>query len=133
MAAETAKEETPAPVTVAEGGRGSSEANDKNTTQNLQYGTAFFEQLQKAVSPERKPRTHHPLERPGQQAPANSRCVGLDQPVIHDVLGWINPSLRHMAQAVDQFADLRSAGLRSWINIVQGLGIKLETNWNQRL
>ena len=41
---------------------------------------------------------------------------------IHDVLGWLNPSLRHMAQAVDRFTDLRSAGLRPWINIVQGNG-----------
>ncbi len=41
---------------------------------------------------------------------------------IHDVLGWLNPSLQHMAQAVDWFADLRSAGLRPWIDIVQGNG-----------
>ena len=41
---------------------------------------------------------------------------------IHDVLGWLNPSLRHMAQAVDRFTELRSAGLKPWINIVQGDG-----------
>ena len=38
---------------------------------------------------------------------------------ILDVLGWINPSLQHMVQAVDRFADLRHAGLKPWIAIVQ--------------
>jgi hypothetical protein len=266
MAAKAAQEETPAPVTVAKGGRGSSGANDKNSTQNLQCGTALFEQFQKAVSAERMAAyTGEPGEGVTPECVAMARyllnmalCDSLYAPLhfceiglrnaihlelsrltqrhdwydcpsfeltlwaktevartkqkiiedhkqvtpdraisklnfgfwtslfeshyeqrtdflptgikgvfpympkklhrrkerkadlekirqlrnnifhheriihwkdldsrhqqIHDVLGWLNPSLRHMAQAVDRFTDLRSAGLKPWINIVQGDG-----------
>ena len=49
MAAETAQEETPAPVTVAKGGRGSSGANEKNSTQNFPDRPANLATVQKAV------------------------------------------------------------------------------------
>ena len=266
MAAETAQEETPAPVTVAKGGRGSSGADDKNSTQNLQFGTAFFKEFQKAVSQERMaaytgeagegvtpeclamaryllnmalceslyaplhfceiglrnaihlelssqnqrqdwydsphfaltPWAQTEVTRAKQKIMEDKKSVTPDRVIsklnfgfwtslfeshyeqrtdflptgikgvfpympkklhrrkerkadlekirqlrnnvfhheriihwkdldsrhqqIHDVLGWLNPSLRHMAQAVDRFTDLRSAGLKPWINIVQGDG-----------
>ena len=41
---------------------------------------------------------------------------------INDVLGWIDPSLQHMVQAVDRFAGLRREGLKPWIDVIK-------TNW----
>jgi len=42
MAAETAQKDTPAPVTVAKGGRGSSKAKGENFTQSFQLGNALI-------------------------------------------------------------------------------------------
>jgi hypothetical protein len=38
---------------------------------------------------------------------------------IHNVLGWIDPSLQHMVQAVDRFTNLRRTGLKPWIDLIQ--------------
>jgi hypothetical protein len=38
---------------------------------------------------------------------------------VHAVIGWFSPSLQHMAQKVDRFAELRKAGLKPWIDLIQ--------------
>ena len=53
MPAETAQKDTPAPVTVAKGGRGSSGVYVEIFTQNFQYGKDFFEAFELGVSPAR--------------------------------------------------------------------------------
>ena len=53
MPAETAQKDTPAPVPVARGGRGSSGVYAKISTQDFQYGKDFSEQYQNEVWQER--------------------------------------------------------------------------------
>jgi hypothetical protein len=46
--------------------------------------------------------------------------------VILDVLSWINPELLHLAEYLDTFVSIRSAGLGPWLH-------RLDDHWNDLL